>query len=464
MKKIITFIKMNYKIILMILITSIVVIGTGVYILIKNGVIDFNSIKINEQDSLESKNENTNINNNNNNNVVENVIKMSDISYTGATYNITKDEFIENLKKELISVYQGKIYITQEITDSILPDSVAYTYFFRDTTLSSNANIISLITVEVENDTNNIIEISLSGKEFNQTLLEKLAISIKCLFNNNNYYIEKVANNIEKLRQQILNDGQSIYYNDNMLYQFASGENSSNIMVFISACTESEYNYLMQNKNWRKVLESKNTTNINSEEKNSNYYEHPQEWYEEQEKLYENTSSNTSSSSNLNSNTSNTKSNKDYKTIDDVLNDTKYFSKYSLNLVNNAKTLTGAKNHEELQMKENWSDLKPYAFYYDGNTLNDTAIYTSRDTVVKDETHPVYNAKFVYDYKGYCYVRKGVDLSKIKIEYDIEYKAKQKNSDTYDDFGFVFTPKLKVDGNKLTIELNANCITDRFYG
>lgn len=164
MKKIITFIKMNYKIILMILITSIVVIGTGVYILIKNGVIDFNSIKINEQDSLESENENTNINNNNNNNVVENVIKMSDISYTGATYNITKDEFIENLKKELISVYHGKIYITQEITDSILPDSVEYTYFFRDTTLSSNANIISIISVEVENDTNNIIEISFIRK------------------------------------------------------------------------------------------------------------------------------------------------------------------------------------------------------------------------------------------------------------------------------------------------------------
>lgn len=462
MEKIIKFIKVNYKIIIMILITTIVVVSTGLYILNRNGVINFNSIKVNNQDS--SINKNTNIDNTE----IENSnIEKSDVSISGMRFKTTWTY----LKSKIDNYNNGNIAISDwKVAKPYGNNLTVYRIIFRkfrNPTLAESAMGLKVVPYDafdfefiVENSSDKVDAISYSWLN-----TEDLSENAKVLL----YYVSIIDDDlhtkIAEFFQQLLdartegkdlNDVNICSYYKNNIYIYGSGTNTTSSMI-ISPASEEEVKYHKQNKCWRLIKDlSKNDLNTKTNNTSSNNSNNTV--------ISNNISSSNNKLNNISSSIKSNNTTQSYKTIDDVLNDTNYFAKYSLNLVNNAKTLSGAKNYEELQMKENWSDLKPRAFYYEDTYLDDTSIYSSRNSVVKDDTHPIYKAKFIYDYNGYCYVRKGVDLSKIKIEYDIEYKAKQKDSNNYDDFGFVFTPKLKVNGNKLTIELNANCITDRFYG
>ena len=204
----------------------------------------------------------------------------------------------------------------------------------------------------------------------------------------------------------------------------------------------------------------------------SNYYEHPPEWYEEQRALYGNgdvTSNNTNNSNNSsNSNVNNENKNTNVSTkLEDVLNDVENFTKYELKIINNAMTLKAAEDSGYNDFKYAKEGHHSGPIIYINSEVSDTAIFSKvslMDNITKDKMDYILDRECINVENEYLYIRKGIDIYQISIEFEHEYKTTKIN-DTYSVyFGFVFTPKLNINGNVITLELNSDCITSRFYG
>lgn len=167
-----------------------------------------------------------------------------------------------------------------------------------------------------------------------------------------------------------------------------------------------------------------------------------------------NNSSGNSSNNNKNPNTS---SNSEYTSHpEDILDDTNYFTKYKLNIVDNSQTLVTTKG-EEYTIVEDLSINTP-RFKMNNNML-DTQLSPKSNGMGAFfyKISEILDMKVVYE-GGDLYIRNGIDLSQINIEFLHQYRF----DGLY--YGFVFTPKHQINGNILTLEINSNCITDRFYG
>lgn len=208
-----------------------------------------------------------------------------------------------------------------------------------------------------------------------------------------------------------------------------------------------------------------------SEYENDINFESNTDIYEENEETYN--SSNNSSSINTNNNASTKNSNnensKKYSSTTDVLNNSENFTKYNLKIVNNAKTIKAKADsiYEDMNIKPSYT-ISINNFFYNGEIISTgTDYYNDIDSLLSKQL------VFISDYstednrltqKGTLYVRKGVDISNVSVNINIEYEAKQKNSNFYDDFGYVFKPNFQINGDVITLVLDTNCIVDQFYG
>lgn len=181
--------------------------------------------------------------------------------------------------------------------------------------------------------------------------------------------------------------------------------------------------------------------------------------------LYNNATDN-NKNSNSKANDSNSKTNKKM-TNEEILNSPEYFTKYKLKIINKASTIKSKADsiYEDMHIKPVY-DIGPSKFYYKNEIIGQVTSYNNDDLL---EKKIVYSHDYVQEYgrtidNGYLYIRKGENISDIAIDFNIEYEAKVKTDEYYNDFGYTFRPKFQINGNIITLVLDTSCITGPFYG
>lgn len=269
MKNISNYIKVNYKTIILILVVSIIIISTGIYILYQNGVIDFNRIYTsNNTTNFIQKQNNTKEKDENNieekviekSSIEEKVIEKSDKLDSGAVFNITKDEFIEKFQKAILFNTQNELCIeADEKFTNIVEPYKYYTYFIKKSSLAGTNNFVSIVKLVVDKDTDKITEIDISGVDTDKSWNEML-ICANCIFNN--HYFTKAKNNIEilkqKMNEQDYQTSINYYrYDDNVLYMLK--ETQFGMQITMIAYTEDKYHIYIEEPSTQDFTASKNT-------------------------------------------------------------------------------------------------------------------------------------------------------------------------------------------------------------
>lgn len=427
MKNISNYIKTNYKTIILILVVSIIIISTGIYILYKNNIIDFNDIS-------EIKNTNTNISENKENSNIDNNINFETIN------SITKEELIEILVTKnqngdtpLIAFALKRMCYEIDFLEKDVTYILRYDYKVVGDTIR-----FYVAASEPTKIGGYIKGYNIYGYQAEYTITDD---TIKYANNINSGYqtdedipVSKWFNiEFEAVKSKVEATSESY----SSVLQYSVIRDLENIL-YLGDTIQTDNGNVFNNQSSNDTMNKGNDLEKNNNNNNS----------------YSSTSNNNSSSTTLDLNNNN----QDNRTIDDILNDTKYFKKYSLKLVNNANTIpSNMDNYEDFCINENLNNLTPSSINYNGSILDNTNIsgYTNKTITYAD---------FIYNYNGFCYIKNGVDISQIKIKYGIEYTGKRKDIENQtDNFICVFTPNLKIDGNQLIIDLNSKCVTSKTF-